>query len=68
LEQIKRGEAPGAEEYQSVTVFFSDITNFTVLSSKTTTKDMLNTLNALWVEYDKIAKTWGMYKVYTSQF
>lgn len=65
LQQIKEGKAPGAEEYESVTVFFSDITNFTVLSSQTSTKDMLNTLNLLWVEYDKIAKQWGMYKVET---
>ena len=26
---------------------------------------MLQTLNKLWVEYDAIAKTWGMYKVET---
>ncbi|KAI8845399.1 hypothetical protein BC829DRAFT_399579 [Chytridium lagenaria] len=30
-----------------------------------TTKDMLATLNKLWVEYDAIAKRWGMYKVET---
>lgn len=65
LEQIKSGKATEAEEYDCVTVFFSDITNFTVLSSQTSTKDMLNTLNKLWLEYDKIAKKWGMYKVET---
>ncbi|KAJ3096111.1 Guanylate cyclase 2G [Phlyctochytrium bullatum] len=65
LEQIKSGKATAAEEFQSVTVFFSDIANFTVLSSKNTTKDMLATLNKLWVEYDAIAKRWGMYKVET---
>jgi class 3 adenylate cyclase/uncharacterized membrane protein YhaH (DUF805 family) len=65
IEQIKAGKATEAEEYDSVTVFFSDITNFTVLSSQTSTKDMLATLNALWLEYDKVAKKWGMYKVET---
>ena len=65
IEQLKSGKAPGAEEYDSVTVFFSDITNFTVLSSQTSTKDMLDTLNKLWLEYDQIAKKWGVYKVET---
>ncbi|KAJ3129974.1 hypothetical protein HK098_007240 [Nowakowskiella sp. JEL0407] len=65
LEQIKSGRATDAEEYECVTVFFSDITNFTVLSSRTSTKDMLGTLNKLWLEYDAIAKRWGVYKVET---
>ncbi|KAI8926068.1 nucleotide cyclase [Entophlyctis helioformis] len=65
IDQIKSGRATEAQEYESVTVFFSDITNFTVLSSQTSTKDMLATLNALWIEYDAIAKRWGVYKVET---
>ncbi|KAJ3066584.1 Guanylate cyclase 2G [Quaeritorhiza haematococci] len=65
LEQLKSGEGTSAEEYESVTVFFSDITNFTVLSSRTSTKAMLDSLNKLWLEYDKIAKRWGIYKVET---
>jgi hypothetical protein len=35
LEQLKSGKAASAEEYSSVTVFFSDIANFTVLSGRT---------------------------------
>jgi class 3 adenylate cyclase len=65
LEQIKSGKATDAEEYDCVTVFFSDITNFTVISSRTSTKDMLGTLNKLWLEYDAIARRWGVYKVET---
>nr|AUF74470.1 opsin-GC isoform 3 [Allomyces reticulatus] len=65
LEQIKSGQATEAQEYESVTVFFSDITNFTVISSRTSTKDMMKTLNMLWLEYDAIAKKWGIYKVET---
>ena len=65
IEQLKSGKAPGAEEYANVTVFFSDIANFTVLSSQTSTKEMLETLNKLWIEYDAIAKRWGVYKVET---
>ncbi|KAI9331467.1 nucleotide cyclase [Obelidium mucronatum] len=65
VEAMKAGKASGAEEYSSVTVFFSDITNFVQLSSNNTTKDMLANLNKLWVEYDVICKRWGMYKVET---
>ena len=38
LEQLKNGKGTEAEEYACVTVFFSDIANFTVLSSKTSVK------------------------------
>ncbi|KAI9225151.1 nucleotide cyclase [Blastocladiella britannica] len=65
LEQLKNGQATEAKEYDCVTVFFSDITNFTVISSRTSTKDMMATLNKLWQEYDAIAKRWGVYKVET---
>ncbi|KAJ3140822.1 hypothetical protein HK100_008993 [Physocladia obscura] len=73
LDQLKSGKATGAEEYACVTVFFSDIANFTPLSQRTSveylllecTKDMLASLNNMWVEYDKISKRHGMYKVET---
>ncbi|KAI9363959.1 nucleotide cyclase [Zopfochytrium polystomum] len=65
IEQLKNGTQTGAEEYASVTVFFSDITNFPQLSSHSSTKDMLATLNKLWQEYDVICRRWGMYKVET---
>ncbi|KAI9363961.1 nucleotide cyclase [Zopfochytrium polystomum] len=65
LDQIKSGQAASAEEYASVTVFFSDIANFTVLSGRTSTKDMLASLNKMWVEYDAISRKYGMYKVET---
>lgn len=63
FEQLKAGNVPGAEEFESVTIFFSDITNFTLLSSEATPTQMMHTLNELWQEYDKIAKKYGLYKV-----
>ncbi|KAJ3260075.1 hypothetical protein HK103_001151, partial [Boothiomyces macroporosus] len=65
LDQLKGGNVPSAEEYECVTVFFSDITNFTVLSSQTSTQDMLKTLDQLWIKYDAIARKWNMHKVET---
>jgi len=65
VEQMKKGKKAEAEEYECVTVFFSDITNFTVLSGRTSTKDMMGTLNKLWLEYDAIAKKHKVHKVET---
>ncbi|KAJ3417071.1 Ral GTPase-activating protein subunit alpha-2 [Chytridiales sp. JEL 0842] len=65
VNQLKSGKATGAEEFQSVTVFFSDITNMSALSSRATTHQMMATLNKLWGEYDVLCKRWGMYKVET---
>eukprot|EP00834_Sanchytrium_tribonematis_P001193 NODE_27_length_39007_cov_1.590650.p8 type:complete len:535 gc:universal NODE_27_length_39007_cov_1.590650:18044-16440(-) len=65
LQAMKEGKSTEAEEFESVTVFFSDIANYTVLSSRNTPKEMMKTLNLLWQEYDKIAKKWGVYKVET---
>ncbi|KAI8832223.1 nucleotide cyclase [Chytriomyces cf. hyalinus JEL632] len=62
---MKAGKATGAEEYASVTVFFSDIPNFQALSGKLSAKEMLSVLNNLWNEYEVICKRWGMYKVET---
>ncbi|KAJ3100283.1 Receptor-type guanylate cyclase gcy-22 [Phlyctochytrium planicorne] len=65
LDHLKSGRATGTEEYSCVTIFFSDIANFTVISSRTSTQDMLATLNKMWVQYDAISKRHGMYKVET---
>eukprot|EP00835_Amoeboradix_gromovi_P006021 NODE_640_length_5666_cov_0.633196.p2 type:complete len:532 gc:universal NODE_640_length_5666_cov_0.633196:2947-4542(+) len=65
LQAIKEGRSTEAEEFEGVTVFFSDIANYTVLSSRNTPKEMMKTLNLLWQEFDKIAKKWGIYKVET---
>jgi class 3 adenylate cyclase len=64
LEQLRNGQTE-AEEYSSVTVFFSDIANFASLSSKASTKEMISVLNKLWLEYDIVAKRNGIYKVET---
>jgi len=65
ISQLMSGEESAAQEFESVTVFFSDIANYTSLAGKTSAKDMLMNLNRLWIEYDTIAKKWGVYKVET---
>ncbi|KAJ3338020.1 hypothetical protein HDU93_010086 [Gonapodya sp. JEL0774] len=65
IQQIKSGQDTGAREFEAVTVFFSDIASFTVLSSRTEPKDMIKMLERLWQQYDAIARKWGIYKIET---
>ncbi|KAJ1552039.1 hypothetical protein HK405_012914, partial [Cladochytrium tenue] len=65
IDQLKNGSQTGAEEFESVTVFFSDITNFPALSATLDTREVLSSLDRLWQEYDVICRRWGIYKVET---
>ncbi|KAJ3338022.1 hypothetical protein HDU93_010088 [Gonapodya sp. JEL0774] len=65
IQQLKNGEATDAREFPSVTVFFSDIASFTVLSGRTEPKEMIKMLERLWQHYDAIARKWGIYKIET---
>lgn len=65
LEQIKNGETTKKKEYACVTVFFSDITNYTVMAQNCSPTLMLDTLAKLWKEYDKISEKHNLFKVET---
>ncbi|KAJ3272524.1 hypothetical protein HDV01_005475 [Terramyces sp. JEL0728] len=65
LPEIKEGNFPEAKDYKSVTIFFSDITNFNSITSKSSTRDVLKTLDALWTKYEEIGRKWGICKVET---
>ncbi|KXS22529.1 adenylyl cyclase [Gonapodya prolifera JEL478] len=65
IQQLKSGQDTGAREFDNVTVFFSDIASFTVLSGRTDPRDMIKMLERLWQNYDAIAKKWGVYKIET---
>ncbi|KAJ3309967.1 hypothetical protein HDV04_005469 [Boothiomyces sp. JEL0838] len=65
LSNIKEGNFPEAQDYESVTILLSDITNYNVLSARNSTRDVLKTLDALWSKYEEIGKKWGIYKVET---
>ncbi|KAI8622201.1 hypothetical protein BC830DRAFT_1090446 [Chytriomyces sp. MP71] len=51
---VESGKVACAEEFASVTIFFSDICTFTPLSQRTSTKDMLASLHKM--------RIYGMYK------
>ncbi|ELT99792.1 hypothetical protein CAPTEDRAFT_143601 [Capitella teleta] len=64
-EKLQRGEAIDPENYDSVTVFFSDIVGFTTISALSTPLQIVHFLNSLYSCFDAILDKHDVYKVET---
>jgi hypothetical protein len=53
------------EEYDCVTIYFSDIVGFTSISSSISAQEVSEMLDRLYVEFDNLAGTHGVFKVET---
>ena len=60
---LKSGHHIEAELYECVTVYFSDIVNFTRLSSESSPIQIVILLNNLYTVFDDIIATHDVYKV-----
>jgi adenylate cyclase len=64
-ERLIKGEQPIADKAENVSIFFSDIVGFTTLSQHISAKELVSGLNELFIQYDILAKKYGLEKIKT---
>ncbi len=65
VERLHRGETVTADQFDEVTVVFTDIVGFTRLSSRTAPRDMVSRLNRLFSAFDRLTHEHGVEKIKT---
>uniref|UniRef100_A0A913HG50 Guanylate cyclase n=1 Tax=Strongyloides stercoralis TaxID=6248 RepID=A0A913HG50_STRER len=65
-EKLKLGISVPPEDYNNVTIFFSDIVKFTNLSHKCSPFQVVNILNELFSQFDNVIESLDIYKVETT--
>ncbi|MBK9249527.1 MAG: hypothetical protein IPM69_15775 [Ignavibacteria bacterium] len=59
------GEKTIADSHENVSVFFSDIVGFTTLSQRESAHELVGMLNAIFTQFDHIAREHGLEKIKT---
>jgi len=63
--RLIEGEQTIAESFENVSVFFSDIVNFTTLSSKIEPSELVKALNTIFTAFDRVGTKYGLEKIKT---
>jgi PAS domain S-box-containing protein len=64
-ERLKRKPATIADSFESVTVLFADIVDFTRLSTRIPPSNLVDLLNRIFSEFDRLAEFYGLEKIKT---
>ena len=63
--RLKEGEQPIADRFEDVTVLFGDISGFTGWSKQLSPQDLVNVLNRVFSEFDRLVDSHGLEKIKT---
>ncbi|MEM7180193.1 MAG: adenylate/guanylate cyclase domain-containing protein [Spirochaetota bacterium] len=64
-ERLKNGEQPVVDRLNEVTILFADLVGFTDFAAKHLPEELIEVLNEIFTEFDKLANTYGLEKIKT---
>ncbi|MEZ2302105.1 MAG: adenylate/guanylate cyclase domain-containing protein [Microcoleus sp.] len=66
VEALKKGEGTNAERFDSATVLFADIVNFTSIAARISPLELVKFLNQIFSKFDELTEKHGLEKIKTN--